>query len=130
MVLFLCGALSDKRMGLSLVYAARPCQRSLSWVQVPWDSQPYFTASDWRLPFLSPPTTRRVTVEAFDPVSTRVNSTKSRLVPLITPRHRPRKKHCSSLLYFNCCHRNMFAAVHLLVPRSLLSSGVVYIVIT
>jgi hypothetical protein len=37
----------------------------------PW---PYFTVSDLRLPFLSPPTTRRVTVEVFDPVSTPVSS--------------------------------------------------------
>jgi hypothetical protein len=35
-------------------------------------SGPYFTVSDLRLPFSSPPTTRRVTVEVFDPVSTRV----------------------------------------------------------
>jgi hypothetical protein len=31
----------------------------------------YFTISDLRLPFSSPPTTRRVTVEVFDPASTR-----------------------------------------------------------
>jgi hypothetical protein len=36
-VLFLCGALSDERTGLSFVHAAGPCQRSLSLVQVPWD---------------------------------------------------------------------------------------------
>jgi hypothetical protein len=33
---------------------------------------PYFTVSDLRLPLSSPPTTRGVTVEVFDPVSTRV----------------------------------------------------------
>jgi hypothetical protein len=38
------------------------------------DSRPYFTVSDSRLPFSSPPTTRRVTVEVFDPASTRVIS--------------------------------------------------------
>jgi hypothetical protein len=70
MVLFLWGALSDERMGLSFVYAAGHCQRSLSLVRVPWDSRPYFTVSDLRLPFSSPPTTRRVTVEVFDPAST------------------------------------------------------------
>jgi hypothetical protein len=32
----------------------------------------YFTVSDLRLPFSSPPTIRRVTVEVFDPASTRV----------------------------------------------------------
>jgi hypothetical protein len=53
----------------SFVCAAGPCQRSLSRVLVPWDLWPYFTVSDLRLPFLSPPTTRRVTVEVFDPAS-------------------------------------------------------------
>jgi hypothetical protein len=38
---------------------------------VPWDSRPHFTVSDLRLPFSSPPTTRRVTVEVFDPASIR-----------------------------------------------------------
>jgi hypothetical protein len=41
-------------------------------VLVPWDLRPYFTVSDLRLPFPSPPTTRRFTVELFDPASTRV----------------------------------------------------------
>jgi hypothetical protein len=57
--------------GLSFVSAAGPCQRSLSRVLVLWDLSPYFTVSDLRLPFSSPPTTRRVTVEVFDPTSTR-----------------------------------------------------------
>jgi hypothetical protein len=70
--LILWGALSDDRMGLSFVCAAGPCQRSLSQVLFPWDLRPYFTVSDLRLPFSSPPTTRRVTVEVFDPASTRV----------------------------------------------------------
>jgi hypothetical protein len=63
------GALSDERTGLSFVCAAGLCQRSLSRVVVPWDLRPYFTVSDLRLPFSSPPTTRRVTVEVFDPDS-------------------------------------------------------------
>jgi hypothetical protein len=66
-VLFLWGALSDERSGMCFVYAAGPCQRSLSRVRVPWGLRPYFTVSDLRLPFSSPPTTRRVTVEVFDP---------------------------------------------------------------
>jgi hypothetical protein len=68
------GALSDERTGLSFVCAAGPCQRSLSRVLVPWDSRPYFTPSDLRRPFSSPPTTRRVTVEVFDPASTLVTA--------------------------------------------------------
>jgi hypothetical protein len=69
-VLLLWGALSDERTGLSFVYAAGPRQRSLPWVRVPWHLWPYFTVSDLRLPFSSPPTTCRVTVEVFDPAST------------------------------------------------------------
>jgi hypothetical protein len=73
-LLFPWGALSDERTGLSFVCAAGPCQRSLSRILVPWDLRPYFTVSDLRLPISSPPTTRRVTVEVFDPSSTRVPS--------------------------------------------------------
>jgi hypothetical protein len=50
-VLFLWGALSDEKTGLSFVYAAGSSQRSLSRVRVPWYSRPYFTVSDLRLPF-------------------------------------------------------------------------------
>jgi hypothetical protein len=64
------GALSDERTGLSFTITAGPSQRSLSRVRAPWDSQPYFTVSDLRLPSSLPPTTRRVTVEVFDPPST------------------------------------------------------------
>jgi hypothetical protein len=35
-VLTVTGALSDERMALPFVYAAGPCQRSLSRVRVPW----------------------------------------------------------------------------------------------
>jgi hypothetical protein len=72
MVLSLWGTLSDGRTGLSCVYAAGPSQCSLSQVRVPRDSWPYFTVSDLRLPFLSPPMTRMVMVEVFDPAYTRV----------------------------------------------------------
>jgi hypothetical protein len=69
---FLWGALSDERTGLSFVYTAGLCQRSLSLFRVPWYSRPYFTVSDLRLPFPSPPMTRRDTVKVFDPASTQV----------------------------------------------------------
>jgi hypothetical protein len=69
--LLMWGVLSDERTGLSFTIFAGPRQRSHSRVRVPWDSLPNFTVSDSRLPFPSPPTTRRVTVEVFDPVSTR-----------------------------------------------------------
>jgi hypothetical protein len=65
--LLVWGALSDERTGLSFTIAAGPRQRSHSRVRVP-----YFIVSDSRLPFLLPPTTRRATVEVFDPASTRV----------------------------------------------------------
>jgi hypothetical protein len=47
---------------VTFVCAAGPCQRSLSRVLVPWDLRLYFTVSDLRLPFSSPPTTRRLTL--------------------------------------------------------------------
>jgi hypothetical protein len=65
------GTVFDDRTGLSFIIVVGPRQRSHSRVQVPWDSRPYFTVSDSRLPFSSPPTTRRATVEVFDNASTR-----------------------------------------------------------
>jgi hypothetical protein len=70
-VLILWGALSDDRTVLSFSVASGPRQRSHSRVRVPWDSWLYFTVSDSKLPFSSPPTTRRASVEVFDPASTR-----------------------------------------------------------
>jgi hypothetical protein len=70
--LVLWSTFSDERTGLSFVYAAVPLQTSLSRVRVLWDSRRYFTVSDLRLLISSPPTTRRVTVEVFDPASTQV----------------------------------------------------------
>jgi hypothetical protein len=67
-----CGAPSLTRGQVCFCMCYWPCQRSLSWVRVPWDLRPYFSDSDLRIPFSSPPTTRRVTVEVFDPASTRV----------------------------------------------------------
>jgi hypothetical protein len=68
------GALSDERTGVSFTIAAGSRQRSHSRVRVPWDSCPYFIVSHSRLPFSSPRTTRRATVEVFDPASTRERS--------------------------------------------------------
>jgi hypothetical protein len=68
--LLVWGALSDERTGLPFTIATGPRQSSHFRVRVPWDSWPYFTVSDSRLPCSSPPTTRRVTVEVFDPAST------------------------------------------------------------
>jgi hypothetical protein len=69
--LLIWGALSDERTGLSFTTAARPRQRSHFRVRVPLDSRPYFTVSDLRLPFMSPSTTCRATVEVFNPASIR-----------------------------------------------------------
>jgi hypothetical protein len=71
------GPLSDERTSLSFTTAAGSSQRSHSRVRVPWDSRPYFTVPDFRLYFSSPPTTRRVTVEVFDPASTWVELSES-----------------------------------------------------
>jgi hypothetical protein len=66
-----CGALSLTRgwacrLQLLLVIASAVILGS----RVPWDSIPYFTVSDSRLP-LSSPTTRSAAVKVFDPASTR-----------------------------------------------------------
>jgi hypothetical protein len=50
------------------------CLSTPTWVRVPWDPWPYFTLSDLRLLFSSPPTTSRVTVQVFDPASTYLRS--------------------------------------------------------
>jgi hypothetical protein len=60
-------------MGLSFTIAAGPRRRGHSQVRVLWDSRPYFTLTDSRFPFSSPPPTRTVTaagVEVFDSAST------------------------------------------------------------
>jgi hypothetical protein len=57
-------ALSDERTGLSFTIAADPRQRSHS-----RDSRPFLTVSVSKLPYSSPPTSRRATVEVFDPPS-------------------------------------------------------------
>jgi hypothetical protein len=67
--LLIWGALSDERTGLSFTVAAGCHQCSHFRVWVPWDSWPYFTVSDSRLPFSSPMTCR-ATVEVFDSAST------------------------------------------------------------
>jgi hypothetical protein len=67
------GALSDERTGLSFTIVAGHSQRSHSRVRDPWNSPPYFNVSNLGLLISSPPTTRRVTVEVFDPASTRVD---------------------------------------------------------
>jgi hypothetical protein len=62
--LLMWGALSDEMTGLSFTIATGPRQRNHSLVRVLWDSRPYFTVSDSRLPFTSPPTTRRAKVDS------------------------------------------------------------------
>jgi hypothetical protein len=106
-VLIPWGALSDERTGLSFVCAAGPCQRSLSRVLVPWDLQPNFTLSDLRLLISSAPTTRRATVEVFDPASTRVRLI-ALAVTVITSLHGPHRKHRSCICVRIRCRGNVF----------------------
>jgi hypothetical protein len=96
-VFFKWGDLSDERKGLLFTNVAGPRQYNHSRVQVMGNSRPYFTASFSRLPqpvgpgpliytprnrvaqlyprhwvpFSSPPTTHRATVEVFESASTR-----------------------------------------------------------
>jgi hypothetical protein len=66
------------------------------------DLRSYFTVSDLRLSFSSPPTTRRVTVEVFDPASTRVTSSSDFLYPFITPWYGPRRKYSLYIIEIAC----------------------------
>jgi hypothetical protein len=80
--LLMSGALSNERTGLSFTVAAGARQRSHSRVRGPWDSRPCFSVSDSILPLSSPPTTRRATMEVFDPASTREMTVSSLHGPL------------------------------------------------
>jgi hypothetical protein len=110
-------------------------ERSLSRVRVPWNSWPYFTASDLRFPLSSSPTTRRVTVEVFDPASTRNPTSHSSRYTAST---RTTQKACSIIvetLQRNCLatrlgayyYSNELTIVHMLkgegVYRSLRTNG-------
>jgi hypothetical protein len=59
--------LCDERTGLSFTIADGLRRCSHSRVRVPWNSRPYFTVPDSRLPFQSPTMTRMAMVEVFDP---------------------------------------------------------------
>jgi hypothetical protein len=98
--LVLWGALSEESPGLSFVNPAGPRQRSLSRVRVPWISRPHFIVSVLRLPFSSPPTTRRVTVEVFDPASTRVIRQQSQMLLVISHWYGPHRRHISQQLLY------------------------------
>jgi hypothetical protein len=97
--LLIWGTLSDESMVLSFTIAAGPRQRSHFRVRVPWDSWPYFTVSDSRFPFSSPPTTRRFTVDVFNAASTRVCIECTNELPFITARRPEYKSPCRT---FNC----------------------------
>jgi hypothetical protein len=114
----LWGALSDERTGLYFVNATGPRQRSLSQVRVPWISRPYFTVSDLRLPFSSPPTTHRVTVEVFDPAST---------IPIfvfsyILAARTTHRKHSPSTVAWRTPHRKHVSRVRLRVHWYVIST--------
>jgi hypothetical protein len=76
------GTLSDKRTDPSFTISPGPRQSSHFRVRVQWDSWPYFTVSYSRFIFSSPPTTRRFTVEVFNPTSTWEWLNQLRVVPL------------------------------------------------
>jgi hypothetical protein len=79
---YYCQTVASLLTGLSFTIAAGPRQRSHSRVPVLWNSLPYFTVSESRIPFSSPPTTRRATVEVF---TTYVASARTALkTPLLT----------------------------------------------
>jgi hypothetical protein len=80
--LLIWDAVSDERTGMSFTIVAGPRQRTHSGVRIPWDSRPYFYCLRFETSFLSPPTTRRATVEVFDPASTRDINCKLRYIKL------------------------------------------------
>jgi hypothetical protein len=110
--LLMWGAHSGERTGLSFTIAAGPRQCSHSRVRVEWDTLHYLTLSGSKLPFLSPPTIRRVTLEVFDPASTRhgLNS-HSR-----TPLYSGDTDHETQKTQLLCCCRGM-------LPRSCLANS-------
>jgi hypothetical protein len=74
------------------------------------DSRPYFTVSDSRLSFSSPPTTRANTVEVFDPASTRDWSTTRFGFPVIQRRDGATEKTSFNLVSMetsSVCHPAM-----------------------
>jgi hypothetical protein len=81
--LLMWGTLCDERTGRFFTIAAGPRHSSHFRVLVSWDSWPYFTVSDWWLPFLLPPTTHRAIVEVFDPASTQRSG---KPLPFLKPR--------------------------------------------
>jgi hypothetical protein len=112
-------------MGLSFIIAAGPGQLSHSRFRVPRDSWPLFyclrfeTLPTWRarspylflpgkgspsyipghwVPFLSPPTTRRDTVEVFEPASSRATAIAAPAVFKLPPRQGRRRKHNPSIV--------------------------------
>jgi hypothetical protein len=118
--LLMWGALSDGRTCLSFTIAAGPCQRSLPRVLVPWDSRPYFTVSDLRLPISSPPTTRRITVEVFDPSSTRVSPVMAAGPRYIASALAAQKNRFQKLLYCSVLHSRYLGNTVSLAPQFLL----------
>jgi hypothetical protein len=100
----LYGALSDERTGLSFTIVASPRHRSHFRVQVPWDSWPCFTVSDSSLPFSSSPTTRRDTVEVFDPASTRQSTLEFKNELSCITRDEPKRDHQLEQLIYYCTY--------------------------
>jgi hypothetical protein len=126
-----CGLVDvGERTGLLSITVAGPRQNSLSRVGIPRDSWPYSTVSDsrilktWRakspylhppgtgwhgytprhwVPFTSPPTTRRATVEIFEPAFPRA-SREIFLICAYEIQFVPHRKHITSPLqfFFHC----------------------------
>jgi hypothetical protein len=116
--LLIWGTLPDERTCLTFKIVAGSRQRSHFRVQVSWDFWSYFTLSDSRHPFSSPPTTRRGTVEVFVPASTRDCRISLDLSCLITSRHGPRRSHRFPLFFYP-----IFAVETCLFEKPLLSNG-------
>jgi hypothetical protein len=123
--LLMWGALSDERTDLSCIITAGSRQRNHSGPS-PVELATIFYCLRLRLPFPSPPTTRRVTVKVFDPAA-------SLIVLVITCWHGPHRKHRSSLL-FNCCSLGLCYLAETLFRclflRLLPSNGILHAIIS
>jgi hypothetical protein len=97
-----CGAPSLTRGWICLLYMLLDLASAVSLgVRVSWDSRPYFTVSDFRLPFSSPTTTRWYSTPPPP----------APVVFKITSRHGPRRRHDPSIVVEACLLRLSIATV-------------------
>jgi hypothetical protein len=148
----LCNILSDERMGLSFRIVTGPRQRShfyclrletpptwrarYPYLYSPGTRWPSYTPRHW-VPFSSPPTIRRATIEIFDPASTRDSTTldycfllfKRPSLSLYNPSARNPRKTPSSVVKGVCLQFRCLAIGVLLLSRARMLRECAYCVV-